>query len=155
HRVTSLVASTLGSVAEQQGAVIPEAAQRAARTLARGASRRAILRLRQVAEAAHIFALFSSAGIRCLHLKGAPLSERAFGDIGLRDSRDVDLLIEPRHLRRADSLLRANSFARIKPTTWPARGAFAGLGARVHSRYAHEFVYSSASGTTVEIKTRL
>lgn len=50
---------------------------------------------------------FAGEGIRLVPLKGAILAEALYGDLGARDSSDLDLLVAPEHLDRAVTLLKA------------------------------------------------
>ena len=56
-------------------------------------------------------ARLSGAGIPALPLKGPLLAEAAHGDIGSRDTRDVDLLVPRERLTEAAELLADDSFA--------------------------------------------
>ena len=53
----------------------------------------------------HAVERLAGAGIRALPLKGPLLAQEAHGDIGLRDTRDVDLLVPRDRLRDAAHLL--------------------------------------------------
>ena len=52
-----------------------------------------------------IAAAFGEAGVPVLPLKGAALADAVHGDIGARESSDIDLLVEPGDLDRAASAL--------------------------------------------------
>jgi hypothetical protein len=149
HRVVSLVAATLskaetaGVELGAEGAAAAETLRRHARALARGS-------LGQIAETVRLMRLLAEAGITCVQLKGAPLSVRAFGQPLLRDGRDIDLLLESRHLPRADALLALAGYRRLKP-----EAGFGWWSQALYQRYSHEYVFAAASGVTVELKTRL
>jgi hypothetical protein len=149
HRVVSLVAATLSKVEMAgvelgaEGAAAAETLRRHARALARGS-------LGRIAEAVALMRLLAEAGITCVQLKGAPLSVRAFGQPLLRDGRDIDLLLESRHLPRADALLALAGYRRLKP-----EAGFGWWSQALYQRYSHEYVFAAASGVTVELKTRL
>lgn len=72
----------------------------------------ALRNLRLAAEESRLSAAFTSAGIGHWTLKGPGLSERLYGDIGVRQVSDLDLLIEPSNLARADRLLAELGFLR-------------------------------------------
>ncbi len=55
--------------------------------------------------------LLAEAGIIALPLKGPRLAQSAFGDIGLRQSADIDLLVPAFALERSVALLRAQGYA--------------------------------------------
>jgi hypothetical protein len=149
HRVVSLVAATLskaetaGVEPGAEGAAAAATLRRHARALARG-------NLSQIAEAVGLMRLLAEAGITCVQLKGAPLSVRAFGQPLLRDGRDIDLLLESRHLPRADAVLASAGYRRLKPEAGFGRWSQA-----LYQRYCHEYVFAAPSGVTVELKTRL
>jgi Uncharacterised nucleotidyltransferase len=68
--------------------------------------------LRLAAEEARICAALSAASVPHWPLKGPGLSERLYGDIGVRQVSDLDLLIEPAYLARTDALLEEMGFRR-------------------------------------------
>ncbi len=55
---------------------------------------------------------FAAAGVPLIVLKGTPLCMLAYGNLRLRHSRDVDLLIAPRDIAAADTLMRSEGFTR-------------------------------------------
>ena len=83
--------------------------------------------------------------IRAVPIKGAVLGRRLFGDPGLRESVDVDLLLAPEHLEQAAAVLRTR-FGYGTP-----RGArYAGGRPNLHYRLLH------AQGLpTIELHWRL
>ncbi len=68
--------------------------------------------LRLAAEESRISAALTGAALRHWPLKGPGLSERLYGDIGVRQISDLDLLVEPASLARADALLGELGYAR-------------------------------------------
>ena len=68
--------------------------------------------LRLAAEESRLSAALSAAGLRHWPLKGPGLSERLYGDIGVRQISDLDLLVEPPNLARADGLLAGLGYQR-------------------------------------------
>ncbi|MFZ0508940.1 MAG: nucleotidyltransferase family protein [Methylocella sp.] len=149
HRVVSLAAATL-SKAEMAGVELGADGAAAAETLRRHARALARDSLRQIAEVVGLMRLLAEAGIACVQLKGAPLSVRAFGQPLLRDGRDIDLLLESRHLPRADAMLTSAGYQRLKPGA-----GFGWWSQALYQRYSHEYVYAAPSGVAVELKTRL
>lgn len=71
-----------------------------------------IRNLRLAAEESRISAAFTAACLRHWPLKGPGLSERLYADIGVRQIADLDLLVEPSSLARADALLADLGYAR-------------------------------------------
>ncbi len=58
---------------------------------------------------------FEQADIPLCVLKGPLLAQRLFGDIALRTSSDLDLLIDPASLTQADALLLSHGCQRVLP----------------------------------------
>jgi hypothetical protein len=58
---------------------------------------------------------FQGEGIDLLPLKGITLSLRLFGDPGMRHVRDLDLLVRPEDVDRADRILGATGYQRVAP----------------------------------------
>ena len=85
--------------------------------------------LRLAAEESRVSAALSAAGLRHWPLKGPTLSERLYGDIGVRQIADLDLLVEPAGFARADALLAGLGYVR------QTRGAIDSLSA------AQELIY--------------
>lgn len=51
---------------------------------------------------------FAKEGVECLTLKGGPgLSRKLYGDLGLRQCKDLDLIVKPRRLEQAARLLES------------------------------------------------
>jgi hypothetical protein len=67
-------------------------------------------------ETVRLTQMLQAAGIRCACIKGASLSALAFGNIALRHSRDIDLLVQPSDASAADDLLRAAGYRMTMPT---------------------------------------
>jgi hypothetical protein len=145
HRVVSLVFETLR---QTENLALPAGV---VDSLRQASQRQARISLQQVAETVLLTRLLAEAGIGVVVLKGPALSQLAFGQPALRDSRDIDLLIEPVQVPRVDAILATQTYQRIKPV--------GKLSARLSSAYrqwTHEIVYRSASrGSLVEIKHRL
>ena len=87
--------------------------------------------------------MLGEAGIAALPLKGPLLAEEVFGDFGLRETSDVDLLVAGEHLDAAVLILQEMGF---EPPPEPARGD--GL-PDLHYRLAHD------SLPTVELHWRV
>jgi putative nucleotidyltransferase-like protein len=107
--------------------------------------------LMQIAEAARITQRLAEAGIRSLMVKGPVLSVLAFGDPILRESQDVDLIIEPMRLREADRLIRESGYDRVVPNFELTNFQFA-----TYQRLQCQFAYDSRqTGVTQELHWRL
>src|SRR5215469_10146625 len=69
----------------------------------------------QINEAARLTRLLADAGIESLIIKGPVLSLLAFGDLSLRQSRDIDLLLDPARVVEADRLVTQAGYRRVMP----------------------------------------
>ena len=99
HRVTSLVFDALGHVEDSK---VPPAIFDRLRSAARLMG---FTSLQQIAATARLMRALAEADIGALVLKGPVLSQIAFGSPTLRDSSDIDLLIEPAAFVRANVIL--------------------------------------------------
>ena len=79
-------------------------------TLEAAAARQANKSLVYAAETVRVCRLLQDAGIAVAGLKGASLSMLAFGNLGLRHCRDIDLLISSQNALRADEVLTAAAY---------------------------------------------
>ena len=140
HRVVSLVAKRLPPTAPPEK-ILAEFCQNS-RQLSK-------LGMLQLAEARRLTELLESEGIACLLLKGAGLAIQTYGHPLLRDGRDIDLLVAPRHLQKTEILLSRAGLHMEKPTAAsPARKA-------LYRRYSHEYQMLTPTGVIVELKSRL
>jgi len=90
-------------------------------------------------------------GIRPLVLKGPAFSIAAYGRLGLRHNRDIDLLIEKADLSTACSVLEARGYGRIEP---PAEASRAEV-ARWEKRQKDMVYQHECHGTIIELHWRL
>lgn len=98
HRLAAPVLERLAEVAR----AVDPAASEALATRGRQQRFAAIARARQLVDVSRAL---SSGGIRHLMVKGAVLAEQLYGDVAARDSKDIDLLIDPRQLDAAFAIL--------------------------------------------------
>ena len=71
--------------------------------------------------AAQLTKRLEDVGIRSTILKGVPLGLLIYGSLGIRQSKDIDYLIEERDAEAADALLRQNGYLRcVPPADWTA-----------------------------------
>jgi len=68
-------------------------------------------------EALRLQRLFDDADLPVLFVKGASLAVLAFGNLGLRDAQDIDLLIPGKTLPEATTLLARAGYCRVEPPT--------------------------------------
>jgi hypothetical protein len=71
--------------------------------------------LAMAAECVRLLHVFGKAGVPIVFLKGAPLAIFAFGNVGLRSSQDIDLLVSPDALPAAIALLGEAGYRRYNP----------------------------------------
>ena len=71
--------------------------------------------LAMACEAIRLQGLFDEANVPVLFLKGASLALLAFGNLGLRHSQDIDLLVAPETLPRAIELVTRAGYRRYAP----------------------------------------
>jgi hypothetical protein len=107
HRLVPLVArNLLAAIASpstpEQAAALDELQQLAAANTYRA--------LRSLAELRRVVQEFQSHDIPVRVLKGIPLAQSVFGDIGLRAAGDLDLMINEDSILVADRLLRASGY---------------------------------------------
>lgn len=71
--------------------------------------------LRHAAELQKLCRRFNDQRIPCITLKGQVLSHQLYGDPGIRQSKDIDLLVLPQDLERIDQLLLKDGFSLADP----------------------------------------
>ncbi|HRD27782.1 MAG TPA: nucleotidyltransferase family protein, partial [Caulobacter sp.] len=76
----------------------------------------ALLNLRLLGEALRLVALLTEAAIPVQVLKGPGLMVEAYGDLTVRQSRDLDLLVPLEHVRRAADICERAGYAPLPPT---------------------------------------
>lgn len=104
HRVVPLLAAGLNRI----GVRPPEDV---ARSLDWGTTEAALAELALAAATRDVVQALEEAAIPVVVLKGVPLSLRLHGRLGLRTSRDIDLLVAPQDAAAAFALLRRLGFA--------------------------------------------
>jgi hypothetical protein len=77
------------------------------------------LALRQAAELARLRSELGAHGIEFIPMKGVMLSIQLYGDPGMRSTRDLDLLVKPESLDKADGVLRRDGYKRKFPDFEP------------------------------------
>lgn len=68
-------------------------------------TQQAVRALGQVAELARVGRLFAAAGVPLIPLKGVALSQELYGDPCIRSSCDLDILVKPEDVEKAEELL--------------------------------------------------
>lgn len=64
----------------------------------------------QAAELVRLIKLFDDHGIDLIPLKGVFLSHQLYGDMGMRSSCDLDILVKPEHIDLAEQILVAEGY---------------------------------------------
>lgn len=109
HRVLPLLADF--------GRVLGEGMLPAAigQSLSQASSAAAIAELRLLAELRRLLSTMAAAGVRPTVLKGLALSQRAFGRLGLRTNRDIDLIVRHDQFAIAVSAVVAAGYRCVEP----------------------------------------
>lgn len=106
HRVTPYVAQHL------QGLAVP---QDVAARFSNDAQAATFHELGMMALLRSVKTLFDDAGIPFLVIKGLVLSSQYHGRMGLRVNHDIDVVVDPANMLRANQLLRDAGWTRIEP----------------------------------------
>ena len=108
HRVEALVGDGLRRAAVEIPTDIEVELQREAHEIARQ-------NLAFAAEALRVHRLFESASIPHLFVKGATLDLLAYGTLGLKKARDIDLVVTPEVVEQACNALSDAGYVRFAP----------------------------------------
>lgn len=116
-------------------------------------TRNLALHLAQARHTARLVEMLGEAGVRTVVLKGVPLARMLYpANPEWRYSSDIDLLVDPADVPRADEVLRAADHLR----SWPDTAMTKRLALPVISRFAKDFQYHTESlGHYVELHWRL
>lgn len=71
--------------------------------------------LSMTGETVRMVKCFESHGIHAVVLKGAPLACRLYGDIAIRPSRDIDILVPPDELEKTLEILENEGYCETQP----------------------------------------
>jgi hypothetical protein len=89
-------------------------------------------------ELAALLTVLARAGIDAIPYKGPALAEELYGDVGLRQFGDLDILVAPGNLLRARSLLETLGYRSEFPLTPATEQAFLRASAQYHLAMARE-----------------
>lgn len=103
HRIVPLVSRNL-QAALSRG--IPSRAQPAVAELKSSSANMTLRSLGLLSELRRVMVALKAAGIKVRVIKGFPLAQQVYGDIGLRAPGDLDLLIDSGQLLPADEVIR-------------------------------------------------
>ena len=107
--------------------------------------------LRMTDQASRLVQRLEDVGIPSAVLKGSSLDVLAYGQFGIRQSKDIDLFIGKEHVEVADALLPQLGFARIvPPASWSKEDLHTFRQHRSHYEYAE-----TTTGLQVELHWRL
>ncbi len=141
HGVLPLLARGLGALSP--GAVPPKAlVGLRARYLER--SQRAML---MTGELLGMLGALEEAGIAAIPYKGPVLAAQAYGNVSLRQFRDLDILVAPGEVDRAEAVLAARGYRHATPPTEIER--------RLLRRVSCEFELVRDDGSMVELHWQL
>lgn len=147
HRVVPLVSYTLSS-ALRRGSL--PAANGTVIELRRLAAENTQESLCNLAELRRLLKAFADEGIAVRVLKGLPLAQSVFGDLGLRAAGDIDLLVDASAVAASDRLLR-----RLDYSGDPQIDRFSAKRMRFFRGHWKDIVYSSdSSGQEVDLHWR-
>jgi len=145
HRIAPLVYRNLLQVS------CPLIPDRVVLDLKSESTSRAQRALRQIAEAARLSRVLAAADISSIIVKGPTLAQVAMGDPILRESEDIDLVIEPTRVLEADRILLTMGYRRVIPDTDLTPSRY-----QVYLRRRSEFgYYSERCGLSLELHWRL
>jgi hypothetical protein len=108
HRVAALAQSALQKAGE---APPPEASER----LAQAAHHEAMKELTLAGEVLRLNAALQKCGLTPILLKGVGIALQGFGRLGLRNNRDIDILISSSEIAKCADILTELGYQRIEP----------------------------------------
>ena len=103
HRIVPLVSRNAQAVLSEKGSAQTQAALA---ELKRYSGAGVMRSLRMLSELRRVVEAFRAAAVPVRVIKGFPLAQLVFGDIGLRSPGDLDLLIDSRQLVETDRVVR-------------------------------------------------
>jgi len=109
HRVSGLVAEGI----RDAGIAVPEPISM---HLAKEEARIALHNVRSAAESHRLSQALAADGVDALLLKGVTINLIAYGGLGLKESRDIDLLVAPEAFLAASRTLAACGYGRLSPS---------------------------------------
>lgn len=108
HRIATRSADALATAIARHDAAAAAALHAHVRT-------RRFAALDRTARLAALSAALSAAGIRHLGIKGPVLAQQLYGDVAARDSKDIDLLVDPAAMAQAAAVLARLGYADTAP----------------------------------------
>lgn len=146
HRIPALVHANLQL--EALGSPVPDGVRVSLEQRDRAARLQAI---RHTSKTLDLLKRLAALGVEAIPLKGVFLSQRLYGDVGLRQSKDIDLLVREEHFDAADALLRELGYER--PPIVPGYSPTPRQEAYLRETHYH-YEYDHPDGTQVELHWR-
>ena len=143
HRIDGLTFQALNAAS----IVLPESPRMALKV---AAERQAHKSLIFAGETIRVTRTLQEAGIPAACLKGATLSMQAFGNLGLRHCRDIDLLIASDHALKADAILTSLGYQLEMPI-----GPHSLKQKQHWIRHRKHFEYKNGNGIPLELHWQL
>lgn len=113
----------------------------------------ALRSMRQLADLARILPALTSSGVDTMVIKGLPLSAQLYGEWSIRgSSADIDLLIDPNDLTRADSILVAMGY--VCHTDMGRATPLSGLRGRYNAWLHYERSYRHGTFSAIDLHWR-
>jgi hypothetical protein len=141
HRVAALLLDGFQQCAD----LVPDAVLARLRRQASAGARRSLF---QATETLRLLDLLTAAGVRAFSLKGVPLSGQLYGSLGVRDARDIDLLVVPARFEAAEEVLANAGYRRSLSALSPRQR-------KAYRRRFKEVELVDARGGVVELHDRL
>jgi hypothetical protein len=105
----------------------------------------------QVTESNRIVQLLRARDIPVVLLKGVPVSLLAYGNLALRQSKDIDFLVSPEHAAGAAAVIECAGYVRIRPSAeWQGKALAGWQRHQKHFEYLHR-----ATGVQLELHWRI
>jgi hypothetical protein len=144
HRVAGLVHDGLAHMRQAVPATV-------AQVISEQASQLVQQNLALAAEAVRLQGLFTSKDLPVAFLKGSSLAMLAYGDLGIRHGKDIDVLVDPDSIGRAEEILASAGYQRSEPPV-----SFREAELRTWLRRRKELTYiHEKRGLVVELHSRL
>lgn len=107
HRVYPLIYKSLSRLNNN---VVPS---HVINTLQQAYRKNTLIAVNMAGEMVRVLNCFIEKGVKSLILKGSPLALKLYGDINLRPSKDIDILVDPKDLEIAAGILEEQGYSNI------------------------------------------
>lgn len=140
HRLLPTVHSGLNTAVSSE---LPDGVREALISTQRAAAMRNLYLMNEIQRLSEAF---ESTGVQALFFKGPVLASDAYGGLGCRMPGDIDVLIDPRAIQRAEETLTTLGFA-----PFPKIQRIGPRRRRLHLRIARQFPYRSAHRVDLDL----